>query len=385
MQTRLPRNKAEGDIPLMAFVTGAVDALECVLRKIGIDDAEFTARRPRRQRARAPLSRPTAPNAGTGDAPGDATLVGERQPSSASYDMVLFPCEGGQNDKTAGDAAERHQLRQRRRPRLRHPLQLRRGSTTTRPSAAHRPIWNRRPAQRARHDHDRLSSTRPSPRGRRSRSGWRSRRRRLDHARADPDQRSCATTSTAVVRAVAALDLHDRARPGRAGRCTTPSTRRSARPPTQQCGRVLFGDFHVENASSTTGADLPRRVRQPAPMTPQEKLLEFMLFDLGLVRHARHGPGAARRGPAPSSAPSAARRATAAAASSSAATARRADLRRRRSQRVRRPPCVPLTCAQATPSAAPPATAAGTLNCGDCPPGKTCGGGGLANQCNGVG
>jgi len=76
----------------------------------------------------------------------------------------------------------------------------------------------------------------------------------------------------------------------------------SSTPPTLQCGRVLFSDFHVENADeynkvfpeqcgvACTAANAASKCAAGGkcvggyclnPMTPQEKLLEYMIFDLG--------------------------------------------------------------------------------------------------------
>ena len=98
---RLPRNQSEGNIPLTAVTTGASDALECVLRKMGIDASEFTlpsgSGRIRIYRENgASLSSGTTPDAttlwdGTGAKGGSGT---DGQPGLASYDMVLLPCPG---------------------------------------------------------------------------------------------------------------------------------------------------------------------------------------------------------------------------------------------------------------------------------------------------
>lgn len=47
----------------------------------------------------------------------------------------------------------------------------------------------------------------------------------------------------------------------------------------QQCGRVMFNSFHVENVTSATGLTFPAEC-SGGTMTAQEKLLEHLIFDL---------------------------------------------------------------------------------------------------------
>jgi hypothetical protein len=99
------------------------------------------------------------------------------------------------------------------------------------------------------------------------------------------------------------------------------------------CGRGVFSDFHVENANNATGQTFPSQCAN-GTMTPQEKLLAFMLFDLTSC--------------------------------------------------VSTPTCTPLTCAN-YPAGTCGAQADGcgglTPDCSTCTAPETCGGGGVANRC----
>ena len=97
--TTLPRTQAEGDIPKIAITTGDADSLECLVRKLGIDDSEFTAST---GAGAVHLYRGNGAQEFAVGFPGGAGAFTDAAPfwdspeQLATYDIVMFSCEGEQ-------------------------------------------------------------------------------------------------------------------------------------------------------------------------------------------------------------------------------------------------------------------------------------------------
>jgi len=106
--TRLPKNKSEGFMPKIAITTGNADALECLPRKLGIDDAEIG---PPGSAARLHLYAGNGRSSFAANHPGGTGTIPSATPfwsdvnNLKPYDIVFLSCEGSQNPMTKPQAA----------------------------------------------------------------------------------------------------------------------------------------------------------------------------------------------------------------------------------------------------------------------------------------
>jgi MYXO-CTERM domain-containing protein len=107
----MPQNHTQGDIPEIAISTGGADALECVFRKIGISDSEFTAPS---GTGRINLYAGSGTPGVTIDAsgttlPSETTLV-SNQAKLNGYDLALFACQGTPNNPAAANTTNQQNV-----------------------------------------------------------------------------------------------------------------------------------------------------------------------------------------------------------------------------------------------------------------------------------
>lgn len=261
--TRLPRNKSEGDIPHIAIASSTYDVEECILRKIGIDDSEFTA---------------SSGNGRIHIYHGNGTTASGAEPMSAlwssidtlkKYDMVLFPCSSvAQGDPAAmKNVFDYANLGGRVfATDLSYPWYTQ--GPDPFPATAQWTSWGGIGV-------DPLPAfvDQSFPKGK---------------AMAEWLQNIGAT------QVLGSIDLHETFHVvdgvnGATTRwlySTSPASVQTLSFNTpvgvdasMQCGRAVYSNFHIANGQSGGGTTFPQEC-DANPLTPQEKVLEFMLFDL---------------------------------------------------------------------------------------------------------
>lgn len=259
--TRLPRNQQEGSIPRIAVASSPYDAEECILRKIGVDDSEFTAGGGsgrihiyQGSGATVPGALPMAQLWGSVDV-------------LKQYDMTLFPCSSVANN----DAAAMQNV---------HDYANAGGRVFA--TDLSYPWYTKGPAD--------FQSTaqwvswggigvNPLP-------------ATIDQSFPKGQALAQWLLNVGATPTLGSIDLHEtyhvvdgvNAPTTRWLYSTSPATVQTLSfntpvglPADQQCGRAVYSNFHIANGSAS--GTFPQECSS-APLTAQEKVLEFMLFDL---------------------------------------------------------------------------------------------------------
>jgi hypothetical protein len=278
--THLPTNRTEGEIPRIAIATGAVDPLECLLRKIGIDASEFTT-----PAGGGRIQVYTSNGAAMEDPTPPASDLWSSLYKLKQYDLVLLPCEGKPIAKpaTALQNLIEYTSSGGRVFTTHYGYVWIEGAPNPFSSTAD---WATDQATMP--DPLTVEINTTFPKGQ-ALSDWLADQDVLDaqgHLTIDGSRRDATQTNGASVSwltsAKPALSLQEYT-------FNTPVTA----PPAAQCGRVSFSDFHVtvDGLLSTSLSTFPEEcVDESAALTPQEKVIEFMLFDLASCIQLDTGP-----------------------------------------------------------------------------------------------
>jgi hypothetical protein len=275
MNLSMPQNHTQGDIPLIAIATGEADPVECVLRKMGISDSEFT-----NPGGGGRINLFGGVAAGSGvivdtNTPTQASLMGT-YPTLQNYDVLMLPCEGSNYLKPAQELANLIDFANA-------------GGRVYTSHFGYTWMWQNLPFSGV--------------------ATW-------DVTAADPDggNSGTATVNTSFTAgqtlATWLQDVGASTSPGQMVLDTLRQNISGVIAPTQswltlndsaagnpvmqfvfdtpiapagqtvnQCGRVLYNEYHVESGSGSPTEHFPKECSSGA-MTPQEKLLEYMLFEL---------------------------------------------------------------------------------------------------------
>jgi hypothetical protein len=270
--TRLPRNKAEGDIPAIAIATGSWDPFDCTLRKIGVDEAEFTL--------------PTGNGrvhmwAFGGNTLGANTPDGDQLTGSlatmSKYDIVLLPCDS-EDDKPAAEM--RNLVDYTGKGGRVFLTDWSYSWLKDEPMGPfHRTVtWKQQVVYQGTDYEALLDQT--FPKGM-AFAEWlgvvRATAPMAGRIRIHDPYEGASNVDDVVVPSQRWMYTEGGMKSIQHLTFNTPI----GSPPAQQCGRVVFSQFHVAESNGdpfSLVTTFPRACDN-SPMSPQEKALEFMLFD----------------------------------------------------------------------------------------------------------
>jgi hypothetical protein len=291
-ETSLPKTMAEGNIPKIAITTGNADALECLIRKLGLQ-GEMT---PSTGAGRIHLY---VGNGASKDASGNfanATELWSTDAALKKYDIVLLSCEGGQRPatkpqttldamKTYADAGGRVFASHW------HNIWIGGNFQNQNPVTLKPAVWDSIVTTWAPNDNgspgdpvliDEVSNPKGS-----AFANW-----MLAVGGSGP-----TTSPNPTMRGQITLQSNGRRMTARVldqlkgerwvyneangapqnFQFTTPNEL----PVDQRCGKVVFSDMHVSaDSTSNTGSTFPSGCSANSALTPQEKALAFMFFDI---------------------------------------------------------------------------------------------------------